>query len=362
VETLMSGVLVLARIALAGVFAVAGAAKLLDRQGARDALRGFGLPAALCAPLAVAVPIAELAIAAALLSGWSARSAALAAVGLLTVFSAGIGHALARGERVDCHCFGPLNQGPAGRGALVRNGIFAALALFIAVAPQAPGPAISAWLGERSDADRVAFWLGVALAAVVIGAGWFGRELLRQQGRLLLRLDALESARATGSGIPIGAPAPAFTLPSHDGGELTLEGLLALGRPALLVFSDARCGPCIEAVPLIARAQRHWRGRMSVALLSRGGTPASEVAWEEHRLEHVGIVDSYDLNLSYGATGTPAALLVSREGRIDSALVVGLPAVAELLATPVGHHEGAIGEPDARGDVELAVTQIAGGI
>ncbi|MGH9005154.1 MAG: MauE/DoxX family redox-associated membrane protein, partial [Acidimicrobiia bacterium] len=54
-----------ARLMLAGIFAVAGLGKLRDRPGARRALGEFGLPDVLGRPLAAALPVAELAVAAA---------------------------------------------------------------------------------------------------------------------------------------------------------------------------------------------------------------------------------------------------------------------------------------------------------
>jgi hypothetical protein len=49
---------------LALVFAVAGLAKLLDREGSRRTIVDFGVPSALAAPLGLVLPLAELAVAA----------------------------------------------------------------------------------------------------------------------------------------------------------------------------------------------------------------------------------------------------------------------------------------------------------
>jgi uncharacterized membrane protein YphA (DoxX/SURF4 family) len=87
VAPLMSGVLVLVRIVLAAVLVVAAATKLLDQRGGCDGTRAFGIPDGLCAPTAVAVPLAELVIGAAHLLAPSARWAAVAAVGLLAALS-----------------------------------------------------------------------------------------------------------------------------------------------------------------------------------------------------------------------------------------------------------------------------------
>jgi hypothetical protein len=86
----------------------------------------------------------------------------------------------------------------------------------------------------------------------------------------------------------------------------------------------------------VARAQRLWRGRVTIALLSAGSTPESEAAWAAHSLRHVGVAPSRAVNLSYGAAGAPAAVLISPTGVIDGHVVAGLGPVAALLADPVG--------------------------
>jgi uncharacterized membrane protein YphA (DoxX/SURF4 family) len=50
--------LLIARLLLAGVFLVAGAAKLRDRDGSQRAVVEFGLPSALAAPLGLLLPLA----------------------------------------------------------------------------------------------------------------------------------------------------------------------------------------------------------------------------------------------------------------------------------------------------------------
>jgi uncharacterized membrane protein YphA (DoxX/SURF4 family) len=65
-RTLNAAVLV-ARVLLALVFAVAGAAKLADREGSRQAIIAFGLPSAIAVPLGLLLPLAELAVTIALM-------------------------------------------------------------------------------------------------------------------------------------------------------------------------------------------------------------------------------------------------------------------------------------------------------
>ena len=63
----MDTALLLSRLLLALVFAVAGAAKLIDRPGSRQAIVAFGVPAAFAPALGILLPLAELAVAATLI-------------------------------------------------------------------------------------------------------------------------------------------------------------------------------------------------------------------------------------------------------------------------------------------------------
>ena len=52
----------------------------------------------------------------------------------------------------------------------------------------------------------------------------------------------------------IGKPAPAFDLPTQDGGRLTLESLR--GQPVVVNFWASWCTPCLEEHPLLMELAR----------------------------------------------------------------------------------------------------------
>ena len=86
---------------------------------------------------------------------------------------------------------------------------------------------------------------------------WLGWQLLRQNGRLLLRLEALEqrldeldSARRAPEGLPVGTVAPEFDLPDLAGERRTLAQFRA--QPLLLVFFNPDCGYCRDMAPKLA--------------------------------------------------------------------------------------------------------------
>ena len=129
--------LLVARLLLAVVFAIAGGAKLVHPTGTRDALRQFGVDDRLAGVFARCLPIAELGIAVGLLPNAAARWAGAGALVLLGVFGVGIGLNLVRGKHPDCHCFGQLYSAPVDWSLLMRNGVLAGAAG--AVVWQGPG-------------------------------------------------------------------------------------------------------------------------------------------------------------------------------------------------------------------------------
>src|SRR4051812_5742833 len=92
----MDEALLSARLLLAALFVVAGLAKLTDAAGSRQALIGFGVPGSLATPLGRLLPLAELAVAVALLPATSAWWGAVGALLLLLLFVAAIAFTLAR--------------------------------------------------------------------------------------------------------------------------------------------------------------------------------------------------------------------------------------------------------------------------
>jgi hypothetical protein len=117
-----------AALALAAVLAVAAVAKLVDRDGTRESLRGFGVPRPIVAPLSIVVPLAEATLAVLLVVPATRGAAAAASLVLLLAFTGAIARALAGGGEGDCRCFGQLTAGRVGYGALVRNALLVALA------------------------------------------------------------------------------------------------------------------------------------------------------------------------------------------------------------------------------------------
>ena len=339
----MGAVLLTARLLLSAVFLVAGSTKLADRAGSRQAIVDFGLPPTIAPVLGLILPISELALAVALLPSRTAWWAAVGALMLIGLFIAGISVNLARGRKPDCHCFGQLHSAPIGRSTLVRNGVLAGLAAVVVLqGARDPGPSATAWVTGLTTTEQFGLLVALILLTLIAVEGWFWLQLLSQQGRLLLRLDAVEAAlRQTGAlapsppnmvaGLPVGTPAPDFELPGLFGERLSLEALRAVNRPVMLVFTDPGCGPCLALLPEIGRWQRDHSGRLSVAVVSRGDAGSNRANAEQHGLRQVLLQSDSEVAHAYRYDGTPSAVLVGTDGRIASPVAGGADAIRRLL-------------------------------
>lgn len=341
----MDAVLFVVRLILAGVFAFSALTKFRAPDDGQT-MRDFGVPDRFSRPASAFLPVAEAIVALALIPAVSARWGAVGALVLLALFCAGIGVNLARGRAPDCHCFGQVHSEPIGWQTLARNGVLALLSLAVLI-----GGGGTSW-SEIGDSLTVAEGLviafGLILVALLAGGGWLALQLLQQNGRLLVRLEALEAQLANGTpapaaaassapepapaGLRVGTTAPSFTLPDLDGTKHSLDELRAGGLPVMLLFTDPGCGPCQSLMPDIGRWQREQEGKLTIALVSRGTAEANRAKSAEHGIQRVLLQQNSDVSSAYEAYGTPAAVLISPNGNIASPLAQGATAIRALVA------------------------------
>jgi peroxiredoxin len=196
----------------------------------------------------------------------------------------------------------------------------------------------------------VATGIATAVLAVVVF------QMLRQQGRLLLRLDQVErhlklepeqalaqgavalQARSPG-GLAVGTPLPDFELPDLAGRRVSLSALR--GRRVLLVHWSARCGFCVNIASDLARAAPDLaRAGVELVLLSRGPAEAEQTLAEEHGLRCPILLLQENGIEAFAAVGTPAAYLLDGEGRTAAPLALGADAVPALIERVLSRNEG----------------------
>lgn len=132
----MKGLLpLIARLALAGVFALAAGVKLTDPQTFAFSVKAFEiLPDHLAILTTFVLPWLEAICAVLLLLGLWSRAAALILALQLVVFIAAIVSVLARGMSVKCGCFGKIDlfcSGPLGTCNIAQNFVLLGLALVV---------------------------------------------------------------------------------------------------------------------------------------------------------------------------------------------------------------------------------------
>lgn len=192
-------------------------------------------------------------------------------------------------------------------------------------------------------------WLAGLLLAVVVVTIWATLfilyQVIKQQGRVLLRLDGIEQqlqtiAAATEpavvEGLPVGEPFPAFKLPNLDGNEVALEDFS--GKKVLVVNWSSNCGFCTKIAPEFARLKQAFRlQNVELVLASSGDAETNRKLAREHGFEaSVLLRQNAPAMPAFENYGTPVAFLLDEKGHVAKALAVGADRVPVLARYAVG--------------------------
>jgi uncharacterized membrane protein YphA (DoxX/SURF4 family) len=338
----MNVALLSVRLALAAILSVAGAAKLVDPAGTRETFEAFGLWRRISGPLAVFLPAAELAIAAALLFSRSARPAAAAAAALFAVFAAAIAAALAGGREPDCHCFGRLHSAPITARTAARALVLLAAAVFAALA--GPGPSAVAWIGRLGVAEALAVTAIVLAVVFALANAAFSWQLLQQNGRLLRRLEELGGGATewNGQAVPVGEPVPDVSVRRPDGTSVHLGALLDNEEGTLLVFTEPACGACGAVLDAVAHEQQAGR---SILVVGVGDPHANARKAADHGVDEPYLQRDREIMTAFGLPGVPGAVYIDHDGRVASPPALGRDNVLGLLGATAGSRVGVAALP-----------------
>jgi peroxiredoxin len=199
---------------------------------------------------------------------------------------------------------------------------------------------------------------GTALPWLLIAVGaWLGYQLVRQNGRILLRLEAIDKRLSPHGdakpkkerGLRIGTVAPDFELPDLAGERHELSDFR--GKDLLLIFFNPKCGFCTKMADDLA----------ALPLGGENGRAMPVVVTTGDREENLQLVGRYGIRCTvllqkemevaarFHAQGTPMGYRIDREGRIDSELTIGSEALLKLAeSVPVrrnGSDASANGSP-----------------
>ena len=342
----MGIVLVVAELTLSCLFFVAAIGKLLGGFGnIRKSLTDFGLPGWLAGPLSFVLPFAELAVALMLLLQYSAWIGAIGATALICIFTAAIAANLAVGKKPKCNCFGQIHSTPIGWVTFLRNGALILLGSWIIwEIPRQPNASLVALIKTFTSMEVVGLAVAFVGLVAIAGEGFLVLHALRQNGRLLLRIEALEAKAALAQqpqmpvrqvlrGLSVGTKAVPFDLPKANGGRASLHSFLGEGKPVLLISTDPDCGPCNALMPEVVNWQKSLATELTVVLLSHGRESDNRAKAKEYGLQNVLVEKDHKIAEQYQALGTPTAVLIRTDGSIGSPAMGGADGIRQLITT-----------------------------
>ena len=114
-----------------------------------------------------------------------------------------------------------------------------------------------------------------------------------------------------------GAPAPAFDLPSADGGRRSLSHLTARGS-ALLAFFKTGCPTCQLAFPVYAELERRYGDAVPVVAVTQDSLATTTPWLEDNGFAGPALDDAsdgYAVSEAYAVTTVPTLVLVE-DGKV----------------------------------------------
>ena len=182
------------------------------------------------------------------------------------------------------------------------------------------------------------------LLLLILASLWMGfYQIVKQQGRILLRLDQTErNAQAAGTkpeklseeaepvGLPLETVFPAFNFPDVSGKTVTLGEFR--GKHVLLVNWSFQCGFCNSIAPELTRLEAAFeKQKVQLVLLASGDAQSNREQADERGLKCPILLRTGQETVGpFHQEGTPVAYLLDEEGRVAAPLARGKDQVLSL--------------------------------
>jgi peroxiredoxin len=196
--------------------------------------------------------------------------------------------------------------------------------------------------------------LGVACLAFVL-AFWAIYQLLLQNGKLQLRVDALENRlyaqgiltkdeERISRGLALGSVLYDFELPALSGGTMTLSRWR--GRKLLLIFFNPSCTFCREMLPELAALSADSTEKPLPVIVSTGDEEENRRLFGSYAITHPVLLQrDTEVASLYWVNSSPSGYLVDENGMTASVLYTGAHAllsaaqrsVPETTPVPAGN-------------------------
>jgi peroxiredoxin len=169
---------------------------------------------------------------------------------------------------------------------------------------------------------------GTIGSGIVAGADGIRQLVARINGRLVAGANgAAPQPAAPPPGVPVGSPAPNATLTDLEGDPFELSDYR--GEPVALLFWNPACGFCQRMLDDIkAWETEPQQAAPKLVVVSAGPADTNR---EQGFRSVLGLDEGFTVGKSFGAAGTPSAVLIDSEGNVASAVAVGADQVMTLL-------------------------------
>jgi peroxiredoxin len=187
------------------------------------------------------------------------------------------------------------------------------------------------------------------LLLLILLSVWVGfYQLVKQHGRILLRLDALErgamdrdSLQGHGhvfEGLPLGAVFPSFELPDLSGKTRALADFK--GKKLLLIHWSFGCGFCEAIADDLAGLESDFeKQNAEIVLLASGDESFNRKHFADHALKaSLLLLKEQQVPEPFMRQGTPVAYFVDEQARVAAPFASGADevlALARQIANPV---------------------------
>jgi peroxiredoxin len=201
----------------------------------------------------------------------------------------------------------------------------------------------------------------VLFAATLGIVGWIGLPLIKQNGRLMLRLEALErrlqQQGGPGNGLdpgnlgrPPGSVLNDFALPLLSGGTMTLSQWR--GRKVVLIFLSPRCKHCERILPDLEKAlPRVAEADPAPVIVSTGTVEENRRFFGDRFQCPIVLQEDSEVAALYMALATPMAYVVDENGATLGHAAVGGSAILDLFTTTAAAEPAASGHSRVGGSI-----------
>lgn len=118
--------------------------------------------------------------------------------------------------------------------------------------------------------------------------------------------------------LPVGKPAPGFSLPVMGGADVTLITAVKSNKATLVNFWNSGCGPCREELPELSKMLTQLRGKGFDILSVNLGDDSATVAkiWKEGRFSMRAVLHGEKVSGQYHIEAIPTNYVVGPDGKI----------------------------------------------